>query len=311
MARKRSSHGMENGDGGKVHGGKIAERGRKGGAERICAGVRGWGRFSRNGEAGCAAPSGEETMNRKLSLASMAFGIGVVLLGSVLRERLAPRPLRMGTHAEFAPFESREGGAIVGFDVDLGRAIAEKAGRPLEIVDMPFEDLIPALEAGELDMALVAMTITEERAKRVDFSRPYYRATQVAMMREGEEEPATKEELAGRKIGVQAGTTSEALAREIAGEENVKRAPTAKAALADLLNSQVDFVLVDEQPAEAYRKVFPEARVMRFAFPEELYGVAVGKGNAALLGTINETLDAIAADGRLDWFVDRWMVQAE
>ena len=250
-------------------------------------------------------------MNRKLSMASLAFGIGVFFIGSVLRERLAPRPLAMGTHAEFAPFEARENGEVVGFDVDLGRAIAEKAGRPLKIVDMPFEDLIPALESGELDMVLVAMTITEERSERVDFSKPYYRATQVAMMREGEASPATKEELAGRKFGAQAGTTSEALAREIAGAENVKRAPTAKAALADLLNSQVDFVLVDEQPAEAFRKVFPEARVLRFEFPEEQYGVAVRKGNAALLETINETLGAIAADGRYDWFVDRWMVQSE
>lgn len=224
-------------------------------------------------------------------------------------------PLVMGTHAHFPPFELIEpgarGDAIVGFDVDLARAIADKAGRPLRIVDMPFDELIPALEAGTVDLVLVAMTITADRAERVDFSRPYYKATQVVLIREGEEPPATLDELNSRQIAAQAGTTSEAIAQEWAGLGNVRSTTSAKAAIVDLLNSQADAVLMDEQPATAFRKIFPEAQIVRLPFPDEFYGVAVRKGNARLLNLVNATLEEVRADGRYDWFIDRWLLQAD
>ena len=250
--------------------------------------------------------------NRKMTWAGMALGAAVFLTGYVLRSMVPP--LTMGTSAEFPPFEAYEdgpGSRIVGFDVELGRAIAERAKRELKIVDMPFEDLIPALEAGEVDMVLVAMTITEERGRRVDFSEPYYRARQVAMVREGDAVPEKAEDWAGLRIGAQRGTTSHALARSLEGIEELRLARTAREAVVDLLNSRVDAVLVDEQPAAAFRRIFPEARVVDLGFREELYGVAVRRGNGALLGTINETLAEVKADGRYDWFVDRWMVQAD
>ncbi len=225
-----------------------------------------------------------------------------------------PAPLVMGTHAEFPPFAMREDGdegRIVGFDVDLAQAIADKAGRPLQIVDLPFDELIPALETGRVHMVLAAMTITAERAERVDFSDPYYKATPVVMIRAGEPEPPQAEDMAGQKIGAQAGTTNERLAQEITGKNNVRAKPSAKAAIADLLNSQVNYVLVDEQPATAFQRIFPEARIVRLPFPDEFYGVAVRKGDADLLKRINQTLKDVAADRRYDWFIDRWMLQLD
>jgi arginine/lysine/histidine transporter system substrate-binding protein len=250
--------------------------------------------------------------NRKMTWASVALCLAVVFMGQFLRGRIPP--LKMGTSAGFPPFETYESGAgsaIVGFDVELAKAIAQHAKRPLEIVDMPFEDLIPALEAGEVDMALVAMTITEERAARVDFSEPYYRARQVVLMREGDEEPTSQDALRGWRIGVQRGTTGHALALGLTDAELVEAVENAKQAVVDLLNSQVDVVLVDEQPAAAFRKTFPDVRIVDLGFRDEFYGVAVRKGNRALLDAINETLAAVKADGRYDWFIDRWMVQAE
>jgi polar amino acid transport system substrate-binding protein len=207
-------------------------------------------------------------------------------------------PLVMGTHAHFPPFEliepGAQGDAIVGF-----------------VVDMPFDELIPALEAGTVDMVLVAMTITADRAERVDFSQPYYKATQVVLIREGEEPPASLEDLDSRLIAAQAGTTSEALAQEWAGLGNVRSTRSAKAAIVDLLNSQADAVLMDEQPATAFRNIFPEAQIVRLPFPDEFYGVAVRKGNARLLDLVNATLEDVRTDGRYDWFIDRWLLQAD
>ena len=86
--------------------------------------------------------------------------------------------LVMGTNATFKPFEYKEGGQVVGFDVDLAREIAKELGAELKIEDMSFDGLLPALEGGRIDIAVAGMSVTEERAKNALFSEPYYQATQ-------------------------------------------------------------------------------------------------------------------------------------
>ena len=237
--------------------------------------------------------------------AALAFAAGCA------KKDAAPS-LVMGTNAEFPPFESRggAGGAeVVGFDVEIAQAIAAKAGLPLKIEDMKFDSLLPALSAGKIDVVLAGMTITEERARNVDFSQPYYKATQVVLMRAGEEKPAAKEELKGRKIAVQLGTTGDGVATEIAGQENVAQFTSAMDAVVELLNRKVDFVVIDEQPANQFLKKNPGIEMVRLAFDDEYYGIAVKKGNAELLAKVNEALAEIVADGRYDRFVEKWMVQ--
>lgn len=251
-------------------------------------------------------------MNRKLTWMSILFGASVFIAGALLRERIPP--LTMGTSAGFPPFEMRAGGegsAIVGFDVDLGRAIAKKVGRPLKIVDLPFEGLIPALEAGAVEMVLAGLAMTEERATRVDFSEPYFRTSPVVLMREEMAPPESKEAMAGRKVGAQGGTTSYALAQEIAGAENVVESETPWAAMGDLLNGKVDFMLMDAQSAAVFLKTFPGSRMARLPFAEVAYGVAVRKGDSKLLAKINATLEEIVKDGRRDAWVKQWMGQPD
>ena len=221
--------------------------------------------------------------------------------------------LVMGTNAEFPPFETRggaNGSEVVGFDVEVARAIAAKAGLPLKIEDMKFDSLLPALDAGKVDMVLAGMTITPDRAKNVDFSDPYYKATQVVLIRKGDPVPTSKEDLKGRTISVQLGTTGDGAAAEIAGQENVRQFTSMIDAVVELMNSKVDFTVLDEQPAINFQKKNPaDLELVRLAFDDEYYGVAVKKGNAELLAQINEALAEIAAGGRYDRFVDHWMVQ--
>ena len=220
--------------------------------------------------------------------------------------------LVMGTNAEFPPFETRggaNGAEIVGFDVEVAQAIAAKVGLPLKIEDMKFDSLLPALSAGKVDLVLAGMTITDERSQNVDFSTPYYKATQVVLILAGSPIPQTKEDLKGVKIAVQLGTTGDGAAVEIAGQDNVRQFTSAMDAVVELMNGKVECVVIDEQPAIQFAKKNPELMLVRPQFDDEFYGVAVKKGNAELLAKVNEALAEIVADGRYDQFVDRWMVQ--
>ena len=225
----------------------------------------------------------------------------------------AAKYLVMGTNAEFPPFETRggaNGSEVVGFDVEVAKAIAAKVGLPLKIEDMKFDSLLPALSAGKVDLVLAGMTITPERAQNVDFSSPYYKATQVVLILAGSPVPQSKEDLKGVKIAVQLGTTGDGAAVEIAGQENVSEFTSAMDAVVELMNSKVECVVIDEQPALQFLKKNPELMLARPEFDDEFYGVAVKKGNAELLAKVNEALAEISSDGRYDQFVDQWMVQA-
>ena len=238
--------------------------------------------------------------------------LALVALLAACGKKEATKYLVMGTNAEFPPFETRggEGGQeVVGFDVEVAKAIAAKVGLPLKVEDMKFDSLLPALSGGKVDMVLAGMTINPERAQNVDFSAPYYKATQVVLILAGSPVPQSKEDLKGLKIAVQLGTTGDGVATEITGQENVRQFTSTMDAVVELMNSKVDAVVIDEQPALQFAKKNPELMLNRVAFDDEFYGVAVKKGNAELLAKVNEALAEIAADGRYDQFVDQWMVK--
>ena len=246
------------------------------------------------------------------------IGSAMVLAATALfagcGKKTATNYLVMGTDAKFPPFELRggAGGAdVVGFDVDVARAIAEKAGRPLKIVEMDFDRLLPAWAEGKADLVLAALTITPERRALVDFSIPYYKATQVAVILAGGIVPETKEDLKGMRTAAQAGTTGYAIAEDLTAAENLRAVASPQAAAVDLMNSQVDLAILDEQPAVHLAARNPELMLIRPEFDEEFYGVAVRKGNTNLLETVNQVLGEISADGRYDQFVDRWLIRTE
>ena len=133
--------------------------------------------------------------------------------------------LTMGTNASFPPYEYvDDNGKIVGIDAEIAQAIADKLGMKLEIKDMEFESLVPAVKAKSIDLALAGMTVNEERKQSVNFSDSYSTGVQVVIVKENSE-IKTVDDLKGKKIGVQAGTTSDTYCTDDFGEE---KEPTAE-----------------------------------------------------------------------------------
>ena len=244
-------------------------------------------------------------------------GLGILALAALLAacaKKDETKVLVMGTHAEFPPFETlggQDGTEVVGFDVEVAKAIAAKAGLPLKIENMPFDRLLPALAAGKLDLVLAGLSITPERDQTADFSEPYYKATQVVLILAGGAVPEKKEELKDMAIGVQQGTTGEKTAVDLVGRERVRPFSSVSAATAELLKGAVDAVIIDEQPAIQLARKDPLLMLLRMEFEDERYGVAVRTGNAGLLATVNDALAEIQSDGRYDQFLDQWLLQAE
>ncbi|NLB66703.1 MAG: amino acid ABC transporter substrate-binding protein [Lentisphaerae bacterium] len=245
----------------------------------------------------------------------LAGGLALILIaGLVAWMFVAWRPpLVVGTHAgieRFAMAGASETGeeTVVGFDMELARAIAHQAWRPLKIVDLPREELLPALERGEVDLVLAALVRTPELAGRVAVSKPYYRATQVALVRENEEVPVTVEELRGRRIATWVHGEGREMAEEYADEEGLRLTASPRQAFVDLLNSQTDTVLCDEQIVPALQKVFPEAIRCELGLPDIVYVAAVRLDAGELLELVNTTLAKIAEDGRRDEFLETWLL---
>ena len=213
----------------------------------------------------------------------------------------ADRELIVGTDAAYAPFESENSDKTVsGFDIDVLKAIAEKAGLKLRFINTPWEGLFNQLASGDRDILVSAITITDERKKVMDFSDPYFEAAQLIAV--PVKSTVTKmEDLKKLKIGVQTGTTGDEIVGNLVGKSNsnIKRFEGTPLALKELENGGVDAVVADNGVIVNFQKNNPSAFkvVTDTTFKKEHYGIAVKTGNAELLKKINAGLAAIKADG--------------
>lgn len=215
----------------------------------------------------------------------------------------------VGTSADFPPFEYIKDGQIVGFDIDLIKAIAESQGIEVEFQDISFDSLIPGLNAGTIDIVASGMTITEERAKVVDFTEPYYSANQAVLVKEGGGKTVTV--LFGdHKLAVQTGTTGDLWVEENLEKTGilkgkVTRFDTFVLAIQDLLNGNVDGVVLDTPVALRYAAENPVVMVAEIITGEE-YGFAVAKGNKELLEKLNKGLEEVKTSGKMDELLKKY-----
>ena len=213
--------------------------------------------------------------------------------------------LIMVTNAEFPPYEYHENNEIVGIDVDIAKAIAEHMGMELEIQDMAFDSLIPAVDSGKADFAAAGMTVDPDRQQFVDFTDTYAEAAQVIIVKEGSE-IATPDDLAGKTIGVQTGTTGDMYADDIQDAE-VQRFNKGMDAVMALTQDKIDAVIIDREPAKVFVEENEGLTILVEAFTEKEYAIAVKKGNTELLNSMNEAIKELKDSGELQAIVDKYI----
>lgn len=217
----------------------------------------------------------------------------------------APVPARVlvvGTDAAYTPFESQnDKGEIVGFDIDVVNAVAKKAGLEVKFVNTPWEGIFNALEQGDRDLLVSAITITDERRQTMDFSQPYFDARQLIAVRN--DSPVAKfDDIKTMKVGVQNGTTGDEVVGKLLGKSStsIKRFESTPLALKELEAGGVQAVVADNGVVVHYlanNTAGGFRTVSDASFPVEKYGIAVKRGNAQLLAKLNQGLEGIRADG--------------
>lgn len=218
-----------------------------------------------------------------------------------------PGKLIMSTNAAFPPYEmTTDSGDFEGIDVETAQAIADKLGLELQIDDMDFDAALLAVQQGKADMVMAGVTVTDERMNVMDFTDSYATGIQSIIVKEGSD-IASADDLAGKKIGTQRGTTGYLYCSDDFGEDNVVAYDNGLTAVQALNNDQVDCVVIDNAPAQEFVAANPGLKVLDTAYVEENYAIGVGKGNTALKDAINAALEELDADGTLQTIVDKYI----
>ena len=213
--------------------------------------------------------------------------------------------LVMATNAEFPPYEFYEGKEVVGIDADIAAAVAEEMGMELEIEDMAFDSIITAVTSGKADIGAAGMTVTEDRLENVDFTDTYATATQVIIVKE-DSAIAGPDDLTGKKIGVQLGTTGDIYADDIE-DATVERYNKGFEAVQALQQGKIDAVVIDGEPAKEFVKEAEGLKILDEALTEEEYASAGKKGNDELKEKINDALANLKESGKLDEIVAKYI----
>jgi polar amino acid transport system substrate-binding protein len=216
--------------------------------------------------------------------------------------------LRIGTDATYPPFEYNDdkSGQVVGFDIDLMMAICRKLKLKPEFIVVPFGGIIAGLRANKYDCIISAMTITPERLEAVDFTIPYYEAGQAIAVPLAESAISSLDDLKGKRIGVQLGTTGEIMARSIEGAEVISF-NNIGAAFIDMENGHLDAVLNDAPTSRRAIRVRGSAKIVGPLLSAENYGIAVASTNKELLAALNGALEELIDEGLLDSLNGIWV----
>lgn len=221
----------------------------------------------------------------------------------------AANKVRVATDATWPPFEivDETTKELVGFDIDMLKAIGEKAGLELEFINVGFDPLLAGISECQYDAAISAITITEERKQSMLFSDPYINAGQIVSVRADNTEITGKDSLSGKTVGAQIGTTGAIEIERISGA-TLKTYDTVDLAFLDLGNGQIDAVVADYPTAVAFvaqqgGKLITVGEV----FTDENYGIAVCKNNQELLDKINKGLAEVKAEGIITQLEEKWL----
>ena len=214
--------------------------------------------------------------------------------------------LTMGTKAAFPPYEYYEGDTVVGIDSEIAQAIAEKLGLTLEIVDMDFNSIITAVQSGKVDVGIAGMTVEPDRLENVDFTDSYATGVQVVIVTE-DSDIASVDDLEGKLIGTQEGTTGWSYCSEDYGDDMVIPYTNGATAVQALLDGKVDCVVIDQQPALSFVEANEGLKILETEYAVEDYAIAVSKDNTALRDAINTALNELIEDGTVQGILDKYI----
>ena len=217
-----------------------------------------------------------------------------------------PGKLIMSTNAAFPPYEmTTDAGEFEGIDVDTAKAIAEKLGLELQIDDMDFDAALLSVQQGKADIVMAGVTVTDERKAVMDFSDSYATGIQSIIV-PNDSDIASPDDLAGKTIGTQRGTTGYIYCSDDFGDENVVAYDDGLTAVQALNNGQVDAVVIDNAPAKEFVAANPGLKVLDTSYAEEDYAIGMAKGSA-LEDAVNKALEELKADGTLQAIVDKYI----
>lgn len=233
-------------------------------------------------------------------LAMAGMVLGLTACGNADAGNESGETIIFGTNAEFPPFEFVTSNGVIGqydgIDIAIAKQIAEKNGATASIENMEFDSLLIALENGQLDAVIAAMSVTEERAEEADFSTPYYAATQVMIVKE-DSDITCAADMEGKKICVIQGYTGETCVQGMGyAYESFKKGTEA---VMELVNGKCDVVVIDSATAKKYISDNEGLKIVEdsSAFEGEEYAIAVKKGNTELLEKINKAIEEMLAEG--------------
>jgi polar amino acid transport system substrate-binding protein len=236
-------------------------------------------------------------ISKVLSMVGLASVAMFIATGcGAAEEAETTKTLRMVTEATFPPYEFREGGKIVGIDVDIVTEAARRIGYEVTIEDMTFNSVIAAVQSGKADIAASGITVTEERKKSVNFTIPYVTAKQVILV--PKDSPIqSAADLKGKRIGVQQSTTGDIYVTENIGTP--ERFENSAILVATLVANKLDAGVLDGDPAKEYVKANPQLHILTEALTFEDYAFAISKKNPELLAKFNKAMQEMFDDGTI------------
>ena len=214
--------------------------------------------------------------------------------------------LIMSTNAAFPPYEMvADDGSFEGIDVEIAGAIAKKLGLELVVDDMDFDAALLAVQQGKSDIVMAGVTVNEDRKLVMNFSDTYSKGVQVVIVKEGSD--VTLDNLGDQMIGTQRGTTGYIYTSGDYGEDHVTAYDNGASAVQALMNGQVDCVVIDSAPAQAFVEANPGLTILDTEYTSEDYAIGMNKDNTALLEAINGALKELTEDGTIPAIVEKYI----
>lgn len=238
--------------------------------------------------------------------------LGVLMLGTVCtaftgcgKSDAEKKTLVMATNAEFPPYEYYQGDTVVGIDAEIAKAIADEMGCELVIEDMAFDSIIAAVQSGKADFGAAGMTVNDERKQSVSFTDTYAHASQVIIVNM-DSEIKTPDDLVGKTVGVQLGTTGDIYSSDIE-DATIERYNKGFEAVQALTQGKIDAVIIDREPAKVFVSENTGLVILDESFTEEDYAIAVAKDNKELLDQMNAALASLKESGKLQEIIDKYI----